>query len=143
MRSLHSPSEGGSSKLHFGPEGHPASGRESTRQWRKRNRGARGRQLLSATRHRWRRYLLRDRAVDCDPSRGHHRRAMTQRKGETTKRQVDRNYRHQVAIRIPLGGLGASLTAMHAFTDALTPDYKTRPDRRDVGDFTRFCFVTR
>jgi hypothetical protein len=66
---------------------------------------------------------------------------MAYRKGETSKRQIDRNYRHQVAVRIPLGGLGAELTAMHAFADALTPDYKTRPDRRDVGDFTRFCFV--
>ena len=66
---------------------------------------------------------------------------MTYHKGETTKKQIDRNYRYRVAVRIPVGGLGAELTAMHAFADALTPDYTTRPDRRDAGDFTRFCFV--
>jgi len=31
---------------------------------------------------------------------------MTQRKGEVTKRQTDRDYPHQVAILIPIGGLG-------------------------------------
>jgi hypothetical protein len=66
---------------------------------------------------------------------------MTYRKGETIKRQIDRNYRYQVAIRIPVSRPGASLTAMHAFADTLTPDYKTRSDRQDVGDFTRFCFA--
>jgi hypothetical protein len=66
---------------------------------------------------------------------------MIYRKGETTKRQIDRDYRYRVAIRIPLGGLGTSLTAMHSFADALTPDYKTRPDRRNVSHFIRFCFA--
>jgi hypothetical protein len=37
------------------------------------------------------------------------------RKGEVTERRIDRDLPHQVAIRIPEGGLVARLMAMHQF----------------------------
>jgi len=37
------------------------------------------------------------------------------REGEITKRRIDREFPHQVAILIPVGGLVAWLIAMHKF----------------------------
>jgi len=68
---------------------------------------------------------------------------MTQRKGEVTKKQTDRDYPHQVAILIPPGGLGARSMAMHAWCDGRGVPYRTRADRRrepTPSDHTRFCF---
>jgi hypothetical protein len=39
------------------------------------------------------------------------------RKGELTKRRIDRDCPHQVAIQIPEDGLVARLMAMHKFCD--------------------------
>jgi hypothetical protein len=69
---------------------------------------------------------------------------MTQRKGEVTKRQTDRDYPHQVAILIPIGGLGARSMAMHAWCDVRGLPYRTRADRRrepTPSDHVRFCFA--
>jgi hypothetical protein len=64
------------------------------------------------------------------------------RKGEVTKRRIDRDFPHQVAILIPVGGLVARLMAMHKFCDTRSILYKTRSDlRRDPpSDYVRFCF---
>jgi hypothetical protein len=45
-------------------------------------------------------------------------------KGQTTPRQVDRDYSHQVEIAIPEGGLGTLLNAMHDFCRGA--DFRTR-----------------
>jgi hypothetical protein len=65
------------------------------------------------------------------------------RKGEVTKRRIDRDFPHQVAIPIPEGGLVARLMAMHKFCDTRSIPYKTRGDlRRDPpADCMRFCFA--
>ena len=64
------------------------------------------------------------------------------RKGEVTKRRIDRDFPHQVAIRIPEGGLVARLMAMHKLCDTRSMRFKTRSDlRRDPpSDYVRFCF---
>jgi hypothetical protein len=64
-----------------------------------------------------------------------------QRKGEVTKRRIDRDFPHQVAILIPVGGLGARLMTMHKFCDTRSMPYKTRSDLREPpSDYVRFCF---
>lgn len=65
------------------------------------------------------------------------------RKGEVTKRRIDRDFPHQVALLIPVGGLVARLMAMHKFCDTRSMPYKTRPDLRRAPpiDFMRFCFA--
>jgi hypothetical protein len=65
------------------------------------------------------------------------------RKGEVTKRRIDRDFPYQVAILIPEGGLVARLMAMHKFCDTRSMPYKTRSDlRRDPpADYVRFCFA--
>jgi hypothetical protein len=62
--------------------------------------------------------------------------------GEITKRQVDRDYPHQIAILVPGTGLGERLMAMRRFCNARALPYKTRPDRRHQppGVYMRFCF---
>jgi hypothetical protein len=67
---------------------------------------------------------------------------VTQRKGEVTKRRIDRDFPHQVAILIPVGGLVARLMAMHKFCDTRSISYKTRSDLRcePPADYVRFCF---
>lgn len=63
------------------------------------------------------------------------------RKGEVTKCRIDREFSHQVAIQIPVGGLVARLMTMHQFSTTHTMPYKTRGDlRRDPpADYMRFC----
>jgi hypothetical protein len=68
---------------------------------------------------------------------------MSRRKGETTPRQVDRDYpHHQVEIAIPSGGLGTLLNAMHDFCRGA--DFRTRGiglKGLETGrDGVRFCF---
>jgi hypothetical protein len=65
------------------------------------------------------------------------------RKGEVTKRRIDRDFPHQIAILIPEGGLVARLMAMHKFCDTRSMPYKTRSDlrREPPADFMRFCFA--
>jgi hypothetical protein len=67
---------------------------------------------------------------------------VTQRKGEFTKRRIDCDFPHQVAILIPEGGLLARLMAMHKFCDTRSISYKTRSDlrREPISDYVRFCF---
>jgi hypothetical protein len=67
---------------------------------------------------------------------------LPQRKGEMTKRRIDRDFPHQVAILIPVGGLVARLMAMHKFCDTRSMSYKTRSDlrREPIADYVRFCF---
>jgi hypothetical protein len=64
------------------------------------------------------------------------------RKGAVTKRRIDRDFPHQVAIPIPVGGLVARLMAMHKFCDTRSMPYKTHAHlRRDPpSDYVRFCF---
>jgi hypothetical protein len=66
-------------------------------------------------------------------------------KGQTTPRQVDRDYSHQVEIAIPEGGLGTLLNAMHDFCRGA--DFRMRGiglRRLETGqDGVRFCFKTR
>jgi hypothetical protein len=64
------------------------------------------------------------------------------RKGEVTKRRIDRDFPHQVAILIPVGGLVARLMAMHEFCDTSSMPHKTRSDlrREPPSDYIRFCF---
>ena len=69
---------------------------------------------------------------------------MTIRKGKVTNNRTDRDYPHQVAILIPLGGLGARSMAMHAWCDGRGLVYRTRADRRrgpTPSDHVRFCFA--
>ena len=68
---------------------------------------------------------------------------MTQRKGEVTKRRIDRDFSHQVAIQIPVGGLVARLMTMHQFCTTHAMPYKTRADlrREPLANFMRFCFA--
>ena len=66
--------------------------------------------------------------------------AMSRRKGKTTKHRIDRDCPFQIAIPIPLGGLGERLMGMHAFCRERAMPYHSKSDHRDVGDFTRFCF---
>jgi hypothetical protein len=66
------------------------------------------------------------------------------RKGQVTNSRTDRDYPHQVAILIPLGGLGARSMAMHAWCDGRGLVYRTRGDRRrepTASDRVRFCFA--
>jgi hypothetical protein len=65
------------------------------------------------------------------------------RRGEVTKRRIDRAFPHQVAILIPVGGLVARLMAMHKFCDTRSMLYKTHADlrREPPADFMRFCFA--
>ena len=76
-------------------------------------------------------------APDKPQSRG------TQRKGEITKRRIHRDFPHQVAILIPVGGLVARLMAMHKFCDTRSMPYKTHADLRHdpLAEFVRFCFA--
>jgi hypothetical protein len=60
---------------------------------------------------------------------------------KTTKHQIDRYCPFQVAIPIPLGGIGERLMGMHAFCREQAMPYHTKSDHRDIGDFTRFCFA--
>lgn len=59
------------------------------------------------------------------------------RKGEVTKRRIDRDFPHQVAIRIPVGGLVARLMTMHKLCDTHAMPYKTQADlrREPLADF--------
>jgi hypothetical protein len=68
--------------------------------------------------------------------------SVTRRKGEVTKRRIDRDFPHQVAILIPVGGLVARQMAMHNFCDMRSILYKTRSDLRHepISDYVRFCF---
>ena len=69
---------------------------------------------------------------------------MTRRKGEITKRQIDRDCPHQVAIRIPIGGLVRLLMDMYTFCDAHAMPYRTHADGRYEpvpSDQIRFCFT--
>jgi hypothetical protein len=59
----------------------------------------------------------------------------------TTKHRIDRDCPFQVAIPIPLGGLGQRLMSMHAFCRNQAMPYHTKSDHRDIGDFTLFCFA--
>jgi hypothetical protein len=65
------------------------------------------------------------------------------RKGEITKRRIDRDFPYKVAILIPESGLVARLMAMHKFRVTRSMSYKTRSDlRRDPpADYMRFCFA--
>jgi hypothetical protein len=65
------------------------------------------------------------------------------RNGKVTKRRIDRDFPHQVAILIPVGGLVARLMAMHKFCDTRSMPYKTHADlcREPPADFLRFCFA--
>jgi hypothetical protein len=65
------------------------------------------------------------------------------RKGEATKRRIDRDFPHQVAIQIPEGGLVARLMTMHKFCDTRSMPYKTHADLRQEPqfDYVRFCFA--
>lgn len=51
---------------------------------------------------------------------------MARRKGEVTRRQVNRDYPHQVVIEIPPGGLGNRLDAMHGFCGTRGFEYATK-----------------
>jgi hypothetical protein len=68
---------------------------------------------------------------------------MTIRKGEVTYRRIAREFPHQVAIRIPPGGLGMRSMEMHEFCKERGPHHTKSDRRRDLGDFTRFCFADR
>jgi hypothetical protein len=67
---------------------------------------------------------------------------VTQRKGEITKRRIDRDFPHQVAIRVPDGGLVTRLMTMHKFCTIHAMPYKTHADvrRAPPADYVRFCF---
>lgn len=55
------------------------------------------------------------------------------------RKQIDRDYPHQVEIVIPPGGLGQTLDALHAWAMRAGLDYKTRSVRFPV-DAMRWCF---
>ena len=57
-----------------------------------------------------------------------------------TRRRIEWEHPHQVAIPSPAGGHGARLMEMHAFCRGARARYYTKVDRREGGNFTRFCF---
>lgn len=63
----------------------------------------------------------------------------SRRKGEMGRKQIDREYPHQVEIAIPPGGLGRTLDTLHAWAMGADLDYKTRSVRFPV-DAMRWCF---
>jgi hypothetical protein len=65
------------------------------------------------------------------------------RKGEITPQRIDREFPHQIELRVPGGGLGLALHGLYEFCRAL--DHKTRPigrERRiELGDdAASWCF---
>jgi hypothetical protein len=66
--------------------------------------------------------------------------AMTGLNGEIAKRQIDREYPHQVAMRVQLGGLGLRLLQLNDFCREHAMPFRTHTDRRDGEDFIRYCF---
>jgi hypothetical protein len=65
------------------------------------------------------------------------------RKGEVTKHRIDREFPHQVAIRIRIGGLVVRLMVMHKFCTTHAIPYRTCADlrREPPADYVRFCFA--
>ncbi len=69
---------------------------------------------------------------------------MTRRKGERSRRQIDREFPHQVQITVPPFGLGVTLDRMHELAaDLGAGAYATRGGDRikDGPDTIRFCFA--
>ena len=67
----------------------------------------------------------------------------TRRKGERTARHIDREFPHQVEVKIPEGGLGMRLNAMHDWAKLRAgEDYRTRSVRGTGGgdQAMRWCF---
>lgn len=69
---------------------------------------------------------------------------MTRRKGERGRRQIDRDFPHQIEAPVPPLGLGVALDRMHELAGALGA-YATRGGDRvkDGPDTIRFCFGAR
>jgi hypothetical protein len=65
---------------------------------------------------------------------------MIRRKGQVTQRQIDRDFPHQVAIKIPAAD---RIREIHEFCH--TRRHYQPPDRRrrmlEVVEYTRFCFA--
>jgi len=65
------------------------------------------------------------------------------RKGEITSRQVDRDFPHQIEMRIPDGGFGAALHGLQALCSGLGGRSRLvgRLRRIELGDdAVRWCF---
>lgn len=65
---------------------------------------------------------------------------MVRRKGERTAKQVERDYPHVVAFRVPPRGLGLRLHRLHGWCAARRVDYASMPFRIGQTDFACFCF---
>lgn len=65
---------------------------------------------------------------------------MSRRKGEIGRRQIDREYPHQVEIAIPPGGLGTTLNELHGWAKQAGIDYRTRSVNRFPVEAMRWCF---
>jgi hypothetical protein len=66
---------------------------------------------------------------------------MTWRYSGITNRQIDREFRHQVAIDAAGGGLGLRILEMNDFCRENAMIYRTQTDHRKGGDFIRYCFA--
>jgi len=52
--------------------------------------------------------------------------------------EIDGAFRHQVEVKLPTGGFTKGLHDMHAF--CRNAEYKSRPTRRGLQAFIRWCF---
>jgi hypothetical protein len=67
---------------------------------------------------------------------------LTQRKGERTAAQNERDHPHIVELAVRPSGFGATLDAMYEFHRARgLSDRRGRSVRRDDQDFVRWCFA--
>ena len=69
---------------------------------------------------------------------------MTQRKGERTGAQNERDYPNIVKLAVPPNGFGAKLDAMYEFHRSRgLDDRRGRGQRRDNQDCVRWCIANR
>lgn len=66
---------------------------------------------------------------------------MTQRRGERTAVQNERDFPYIVELPVPPNGFGAKLDSMYEFhREHGIQDARGRGQRRNEGDFVRWCF---
>src|SRR5262245_20147836 len=68
---------------------------------------------------------------------------MTRYKGRTSAREIEKDFPHIVEMRVPLGGFGSKLNAMHQWHEARGIRAIHSTGRRDENnrDYIRWCFA--